>query len=228
MLGGPAALVIRLEQWVARAGVGGLALLAMVFGVVARSTAAGNVGVQMPEQVVGRLGGHQVGAAAWMGYEFLWIAALVAFAAAAQISGVPARRPTATSTTCSPAPSAATPGSPAVSGSAWCSSWPPAASRCRGLDRRGGRAQRHRVRGEMQAGLNVTVPGLFILGLGTLLYGLAPRLAVPILYAVVLWSFLVEIIGSNITKSHRLLDTALLSTSGRSPRPASTGPQSPG
>ncbi len=40
----------------------------------------------MPEQIVGRLGGHQAGAAAGMGYEFLWIAALVAFAAAAQIS----------------------------------------------------------------------------------------------------------------------------------------------
>ena len=70
------------------AWAGGLALLALVFGVVARSAAAGNVGVQMPEQVVGRLGGHQAGAAAWMGYEFLWIAALVAFAAATQISGV--------------------------------------------------------------------------------------------------------------------------------------------
>jgi putative exporter of polyketide antibiotics len=88
LLGGPAALVIRLERWVAVAWAGGLALLALVFGVVARFAAAGNVGVQMPEQVVGRLGGHQAGAAAaWMGYEFLWIAALAAFAAAAQISG---------------------------------------------------------------------------------------------------------------------------------------------
>ncbi len=69
----------------------------------------------------------------------------------------------------------------------------------------------------MQAGLNVTVPGLFILGLGTLLYGLAPRLAVPILYTVVLWSFLIEIIGSSITSSHWLLDTALPSHLGPVP-----------
>ncbi len=56
----------------------------------------------MPEQIVGRLGGHQAGAAAWMGYEFLWIAALVAFAAAAQISYEAALSRVCTS--CAPSP----------------------------------------------------------------------------------------------------------------------------
>lgn len=69
----------------------------------------------------------------------------------------------------------------------------------------------------LQAGLNVAVPALFILGAGALLYGLAPRLAVPILYALVLWSFLIEIIGSDITGNHWLLDTALLSHLGPVP-----------
>ena len=69
----------------------------------------------------------------------------------------------------------------------------------------------------MQAGLNVAVPALFILGLGTLLYGLAPRLAAPVLYALVLWSFLVEIIGTSITSNHWLIDTALLSHLGAVP-----------
>jgi len=44
---------------------------------------------------------------------------------------------------------------------------------------------------------------------GALLYGLAPRLAAPILYALLLWSFLIEIVGSSITTNHLLLDTAL-------------------
>src|SRR5207344_334048 len=35
----------------------------------------------------------------------------------------------------------------------------------------------------IQAGINAAVPGLFVLGVGTLLYALVPRLAVPILYA---------------------------------------------
>ena len=75
----------------------------------------------------------------------------------------------------------------------------------------------------IQAGLN-----LFILGLGTLLHGLAPRLAAPVLYALVLWSFLVEIIGSSTTTNHWLLDTALLSHLGAVPRLAWTRPLSRG
>ena len=69
----------------------------------------------------------------------------------------------------------------------------------------------------MQAGLSVAVPALFLLGLGTLLYGLLPRLAVPVLYALVLWSFLVEITGSSLTSNHWLIDTALLSHLGAVP-----------
>ncbi len=61
------------------------------------------------------------------------------------------------------------------------------------------------------------VPALFILGAGALLHGLVPRLAVPILYGLVLWSFLVEIIGSSITSNHWLLDTAVLSHLGPVP-----------
>ena len=69
----------------------------------------------------------------------------------------------------------------------------------------------------LQAGLNVAVPGVFILGLGALLYGLGPRLATPILYGLVLWSFLIEIIGSSITSNHWLLDTAVLTHLGPVP-----------
>ena len=219
LLGGPAALVIRLERWVALSWIGGLALLALVFGVVARSAAAGNVGVQMPEQIVGRLGGHQAGAAAaWMGYEFLWIAALVAFAAAAQISGVRGEEADGHLDNLLARP---------VSRGTWLAGrlgfgvvLVLAAGLASGAGGWIGVATRHSAIGfgaMMQAGLNVTVPGLFILGLGTLLYGLAPRLAMPILYTVVLWSFLIEIIGSSITSSHWLLDTALPSHLGPVP-----------
>lgn len=69
----------------------------------------------------------------------------------------------------------------------------------------------------LQAGLNVMVPALFVLGVGTLLYGVTPRLAAPVLYALILWSFLVDIIGSSITSDHWLLDTALLTHLGPVP-----------
>ena len=158
------------------------------------------------------------GAAAWMGYEFLWIAALVAFAAAAQISGVRGEEADGHLDNLLARP---------VSRGTWLAGrlgfgvvLVLAAGLASGAGGWIGVAARHSAIGfgaMMQAGLNVTVPGLFILGLGTLLYGLAPRLAVPILYTVVLWSFLVEIIGSSITSSHWLLDTALLSHLGPVP-----------
>ena len=72
----------------------------------------------------------------------------------------------------------------------------------------------------VQAGLNVAAPALLVLGVGTLLYGLVPRLAVPILYGLVLWSFVVQLIGSTITTNHWLLDTSVLTHLGPVPATA--------
>jgi ABC-2 type transport system permease protein len=62
----------------------------------------------------------------------------------------------------------------------------------------------------IRAGLNIAVPAAFILGLGTLLYGLTPRLLGPILYGIVLWSFIIEIVGTGLTTNQWILDTAIL------------------
>jgi ABC-2 type transport system permease protein len=51
------------------------------------------------------------------------------------------------------------------------------------------------------------------------LFGLLPRLAAPILYGLVLWSFVVEIIGANLTTRQWILDTSVLTHLG--PVPAS-------
>ena len=187
--------------------VGGLALLAVIFGVVAQSAAAGNVAVKAIEQQVSRLGGHPGGATtAWIGYEFLFIAALAAFAAATQISGVRGEEADGHLDNLLAHP---------VSRGTWLAGrlgfgvvLVLAAGLAAGVGGWIGVAGRHGGIGlaaMMQAGLNVAVPALFILGLGTLLYGLLPRLAVPILYIVILWSFLIEIIGSSITSNHWLL-----------------------
>jgi putative exporter of polyketide antibiotics len=50
-----------------------------------------------------------------------------------------------------------------------------------------------------------------------LLFRFAPRLAAPVLYVLILWSFLIEIIGSSITSNHWLLDTAMLTHLGPVP-----------
>ena len=63
----------------------------------------------------------------------------------------------------------------------------------------------------LQAGLNIATPALFVLGVGALIYGLSPRLVSPVVYGLVAWSFVIEIIGSSIKANHWLLDTAVLS-----------------
>lgn len=220
-LGGPGVLVVRLERWVALGWILGLGMLAAVFGVVAGAAAEANLAGDV-EQAVGRLGGSESGAAAWIGYEFIYIAALVAFAAAGQISAtrgeeadgfldnllvrdVPRGRWLAGRLVFAAAMVALTGLATGLGG--WI-----------GLAAAG--AGKVGIVAMLQAGWNVMVPALFVLGLGALLYGLVPRLAVPVLYTYVLWSFVIAIVGSTITTSHWLLDTALLTHLG--PVPASS------
>jgi len=54
-------------------------------------------------------------------------------------------------------------------------------------------------------------PALFVLGIGALVYALSPRLVSPVVYGLVVWSFVLELTGSSIKANHWLLDTAVLS-----------------
>jgi len=49
----------------------------------------------------------------------------------------------------------------------------------------------------------------FMLGLGTLIYGIQPRLATPIMYFVVVWSFLINIIASASSVSSAFIHSSL-------------------
>jgi polyether ionophore transport system permease protein len=219
LLGGPVRLVIWLERWTALSWIGGLAALALIFGITARSAAAGNVGVSSITQQLGRLGARAVGpAAAWIGYEFIFLAALIAFAAAAQISAV--RSEEADGQLDNLLARHLDRGKWLAGRLGFSVMLVLGCGLAAGMGGWIGITTRNSAVGlaaMMQAGLNAAVPALFVLGLGTLLYGLVPRLAAPILYGVVLWSFLVEIIGSSITGNHWLLDTAILTHLGPVP-----------
>ena len=69
----------------------------------------------------------------------------------------------------------------------------------------------------LAAGVNAVPAAVFVLGTGTLIYGLAPRFAAVAAYGIVAWSFLVEIIGADIGASRWLLDTSLLHHITRAP-----------
>jgi ABC-2 type transport system permease protein len=62
----------------------------------------------------------------------------------------------------------------------------------------------------IDAGLNVVPPALVLLGVGILVFGLWPRVAVKVTYAVLLWSLFVELIGGAVSLNHWVLDTSTL------------------
>lgn len=67
------------------------------------------------------------------------------------------------------------------------------------------------------AGVNVLPVAIFVLGIGTLVHGIAPRWAGAAAYGLVVWSFLVEVVGASVGASHWLLDTSVLHHVARAP-----------
>ena len=61
----------------------------------------------------------------------------------------------------------------------------------------------------LEAGLNATIPGVFVLGAGALVLGLRPRLSSVVSYGIVAWSFLVDLLGSLIKGADWLRDSSL-------------------
>jgi ABC-2 type transport system permease protein len=62
----------------------------------------------------------------------------------------------------------------------------------------------------LEAGLNVVPPALFVLGLGTLVFGFRPRLTSAAVYGYLAWAILLEFIGGPLKASHWLMDTSVL------------------
>ena len=69
----------------------------------------------------------------------------------------------------------------------------------------------------LAAGLNVVPVAVMVLGIGTLVHGIAPRLAGGVAYGLVVWSFFVEVVGASVGASHWLLDTSLFHHIARAP-----------
>lgn len=69
----------------------------------------------------------------------------------------------------------------------------------------------------LAAGLNVVPVAIVVLGVGTLVHGFAPRVAGSVAYALVAWSFFVEVVGASVGAGHWLLDTSLLHHVARAP-----------
>ncbi len=62
----------------------------------------------------------------------------------------------------------------------------------------------------LDAGVNAMFPAAVIIGIGLLAFGLKPRWTSRAMYAVIGWSFLLEMIGPPVKLNHWLLDTSLI------------------
>lgn len=81
--------------------------------------------------------------------------------------------------------------------------------------------------GLMGAGLNVVAPAFCLLGLGALAFGLVPRAAARLLYGILGWSLLIEVIGGvgrAGTDNHWLLDTSVFHQMASAPAVAPSAP----
>ena len=63
----------------------------------------------------------------------------------------------------------------------------------------------------IEAGLNATVPSIFVLGAGVLLLGLRPRVTATVAYGIVAWSLLIQLVGSLVKGSDWLKNSSLFS-----------------
>jgi ABC-2 type transport system permease protein len=208
LLFGPSGLAIRLMRgtvigwWVA------IGLSAFLYGFIAKSTGATVSG--SVKQVLSKLGATGNGAAAVFGLCFLIEAILVGFVAAGQVTAARSEESEGTLDNFVVRP---------VSRSAWLGGrllvalvvlvlsgvaagvlgWLGAASQHTGLS----------FTSLLGAGINLVPPAIVILGIGVLTFGIRPRATSIVVYAVLVWSLLIVIVGGFGTVGHWVLDTSV-------------------
>jgi ABC-2 type transport system permease protein len=211
LLGGQAGLNVRLARGVIVAWSAIFAAVGVVFGLV--TVAAGKLLKASPSinQAFGRLGAARQGAVLYLGAVFLIVAVLIAVAVAGQIASMRTEeatghldnllvRPVRRSTWLA---SRVTIGIVLISLAgvlAGVAAWAGATSQHAGLS----------FIDMLKAGLNVTPPAVFVLGAGVLVFAIAPRVAVPASYGLIVWSFVVDLVSAIFNGNHWLKDTSPL------------------
>jgi ABC-2 type transport system permease protein len=215
LLNGPLGLTYRLCRRTALGWIVGVTAGGLVLGLITKSTA-----VAWENQNGGflqRLGGAS-GAAIYLGIAFLVIVLLVATAAAGQVQATREEesdgyldhllaRPVARASWLAGRVAMAAAALVVLGVVAGSSTWVGAAITGAGLS----------LPTLLAAGLNAVPAAVFVLGIGTLVHGFAPRITGAIVYGLVAWSFFVEVVGASVGASHWLLDTSILHHIARAP-----------
>lgn len=206
----PEGLAIRLLGPATVGWTTGVALGGLLLGLIAKSAGEAVAASPGARATLARLGARGVGAQAYLGAAFLPIALLVALIAAGHVTAArteeadgrleqllirPVSRTRWLAGRVAIASSVVT-GTALLAGLA---TWVGAASQHTGIG----------ITRLLAAGGNVAAPAFVVLGTGVCAIGIRPRLAPVAAYGLIVWSFLVEIIGSVVHANRVLLDTSL-------------------
>ncbi|MGH9120672.1 MAG: ABC transporter permease subunit, partial [Acidimicrobiales bacterium] len=209
LLGSATGLGLRLMAPVALAWLTALAAVGLLLGVVAKGAGSTLSGSSL-QQTFAKLGARGGGVGAYLGIAFLILALLIAVVATGQIG---AARSEESEGRLDDLLVGQTSRSEWLAGRlaltivlllvagviAGLFTWLGSATQGSGID----------LGSLLGAGVNAVAPAVFLLGVGALLLGVWPRAASLGLYAILGWSFLVELIGGIGAMSHWLLDTSL-------------------
>jgi len=205
---GPARLNIRLMRSTLVGWGVGIAAYGLILGLVAKSGGSALASSASMTRALSRLGA--IGAYAYLGVAFLMMAVILALVAAGQISAARSEeaggrldhflvRPVSRSSWLAGRLLIATIVLVVGGLLAGVFTWLGAASQHTGVS----------FASVLDAGLNVVPPAVCILGIGTFVLGVWPRASTVATYCVVVWSFLVELMGGVVGLNHWVLDASL-------------------
>ncbi|HLY33100.1 MAG TPA: hypothetical protein VKQ07_01080 [Jatrophihabitantaceae bacterium] len=211
LLSGPAGLAIRTTRPVALGWCAGLAVLGMLFGLVAKSAAQAAAGSSAFRRTIGELGAVGNGATAYLGITFLVGATLVMMVAAGRVVDVRDEEGTGRVEHLLVRP---------VSRLTWfvqrmalSLALLVACAEVLALAEWTGASVQHTGVGLgrlLAAGVNVVPVAVAVLGLGALVFGVAPRWTAVVTYGLVAWSFLVDFLAQLVSSLHWMRGTSLL------------------
>jgi ABC-2 type transport system permease protein len=211
LLGGPTGLAVRLVRGVAVGWIAASAALAFVMGLVAKAAAKSISDTPSLRQILERLGGgRSSGAEFYLGFAFLTVATIVGLLAASQIHNVREEESEGRLENLLVRAVARVPWLAGRLGVAL--GLLVATGVLSGLAAWAGAAveQTNVSLGRLlEGGVNVLPPAVLVLGIGTLAFGIAPRVVTVVAYGLVAWSFLVELVGATVKSNHWFLDTSL-------------------
>ncbi len=188
-----------------------LAIVSAVFGWISKAGAEAITGSSTAQDMIRRMGVIRAGAAAYLGVTLLMVGATLALGAAAQLGAVRAEEADGRLDHLLARP---------VSRRRWLAgkvgvgaamlvieAVVAGAAGWVGVSTQGTGLQLWEL---LKAGISIAPPALLVLGIGAFIYAVLPRYAAATGYAIIAWSFLIELVGAVTNLNHWVKDTSLL------------------